>query len=143
MKQFSIGTSGHESIVLSVNRYEREPSGEFFDDNWLCCTVAVRAGELGGEFQASLLTAELEELRQGLMQLYDTLQGECVFEPMEKQLVLRVACDRLGAIRVTGAATPQPGSGNSLSFDLAMDQTCLKRAFDDLSDVMQAFPVRE
>lgn len=142
MKQLTIGSTEQESITITVFGYERSPVGEFYDDNWLRCEVSVRAGAFGGEFPASFLTSELEALRQGLAQLHDTLQGGYDFESMERQLMFRVSCDRLGGIGISGEAMDRPGDGNRLGFGFSMDQTYLAKTLSGLSEVMQAFPVR-
>ena len=41
---FSFGQSQHERIDLDVLRYEREPVGEYHDDNWLTVKIQVCAG---------------------------------------------------------------------------------------------------
>jgi hypothetical protein len=142
MKSLVIGTNEREMVKLTVLSYERAPIGEFYDDNWLLCEVAVNAGAFRGKFQANFLTSEFAELLQGLGTLHRELRGDYTFEPMEGQLVLHVSCDHLGHIHFTGTAMDQAGIGHRLTFSLSMDQTYLSETLRELSDVVRAFPVR-
>jgi hypothetical protein len=142
MKSFSIGTSKREALVVTVINYERPPTGEFSDDNWLLCEVSVHAGAFRGKFSANFLTSELEGLLQGLSKLHQVLHGEYSFEPMEGQLVLKAKCDALGHVEILGEAMDQAGIGHTLSFSLSLDQTYLSETLRQLSDVARAFPVR-
>lgn len=142
MKSFAIGTNEREMITVTVVNYERPPIGEFYDDNWLLCEVSVQCGAFRGKFQANFLTSELEKLLQGLGRLHQELHGEYTFESMEGQFVLRVSCGNLGHIHIAGEAMDQAGIGQRLIFRFSLDQTHLSITLRELSDVMQAFPVR-
>ena len=56
MNTFVLGTEESERIAVTVIGYERQASGEYYDDNWLSCTVAVRAGAFQGLYAANFLT---------------------------------------------------------------------------------------
>ncbi|MDR2626157.1 MAG: hypothetical protein LBC37_07485 [Zoogloeaceae bacterium] len=142
MKSFAIGSHEKQAVTITVLGYERPPSGEFYDDNWLLCEVSVRVGAFSGKFQAHFLTAELEALGRGLGKLHQELRGSYAFEPMEGQLVLRASCSHLGHIRITGVAMDEVGIGNKLAFDFSLDQSYLTTILRALSDVVQTFPVR-
>ncbi|MBB2495821.1 WapI family immunity protein [Aquipseudomonas ullengensis] len=142
MKSFAIGANDGESVALTVLNYERPRTGEFYDDNWLLCEVTVRAGSFKGTFQANFLTSELVDLLQGLRKISAELRGEYNFEPMEGQLVFRASCDSLGHIHVSGKAMDQAGIGHTLGFGFSLDQTFLSATLHELSDLVQAFPVR-
>ncbi|MGY1426494.1 WapI family immunity protein [Lysobacter sp. A289] len=142
MKSFAIGSSEDETVSLTVLNYMQPLAGNFYDDNWLLCQVAIRAGAFRGTFQANFLTSELEGLRQGLENLHKELRGDYVFDPMEGQLVLRAACDSLGHIHIAGKAMDQAGIGHGLSFKLSVDQTYMAETLRELSSVVRTFPVR-
>lgn len=142
MKSFAIGGNSEEAVVVTVLNYERPPTGEYYDDNWLFCEVSVHAGAFRGKFNANFLTSELAHLLQGLAKLHQQLSGEYSFEPMEGQLLLKAKCDSLGHLEIEGEAMDQAGVGHTLSFSLSLDQTYLSETLRQLSDVALAFPVR-
>jgi hypothetical protein len=129
-------------VSLTVLNYERAPVGEFYDDNWLVCEVAVQTGAFCGKFRANFLTSELEALLQGLGRMHRDLRGDYVFEPLERQLVLRASCDNRGHIHFAGEAIDPAGIGHRLAFQFSLDQTCLAQTLRELSDVVRLFPVR-
>ena len=142
MKSVVIGAEEHERVELTVLGYERQATGEFYDDNWLSCEVRVQAGAFGGKYSASFLASELSQLHQSLECLYRNLKGSVRFESMESQLELQFTCDSLGHIAVLGTAMDQAGIGNKLSFSVSFDQTFLQRLVQELRQVVQAYPVR-
>ena len=66
---FSLGESEHERVEVTVSGYERQPSSDYHDDNWLTVEVSLAVGGFRGRFQASFLTAELTEFRDQLVAL--------------------------------------------------------------------------
>lgn len=68
---FSFGQSQHERIEVGVLRYEREPVGEYFDDNWLTASISVQAGGFNGKIRATIFTDELTLLLKQLQTLYE------------------------------------------------------------------------
>ena len=142
MKSFAIGEEVHERVEVTVLGYEREATGEFYDDNWLSCEIRVRAGAFSGNFPASFLTSEFTQLQQSLERLYRDLRGDVVFESMENQLELKFTCDSVGHIAVLGTAQDQAGIGNKLAFSMSFDQTYLQRLVQALGHVVHAYPVR-
>jgi hypothetical protein len=141
-RSFSIGGSERERVEIVVQRYERPPSGEYYDDNWVNVEVFVSAGGFTGRFSASFQTAELLSFRDQLSSLYSTLKGEAKFETMETQLTLVLTGDGRGGISLKGEAWDQPGIGNRLEFNLDLDQTHVGKAVSELNEVVGGFPVR-
>lgn len=139
---FTLGPAQGDHIAIHAYAYERTPSGEFYDDNWLSCEVDIRAGAFAGRYPASVLTADFDDLRQDLERLHRDLQGTASFEPMEHPLRIDFRCDGLGHVHATGIAMDQPGQGQALHFSLSFDQTELGEALVGLQSIMQAFPVR-
>jgi len=133
---------GGEQLRIDVLGYEREPVGEYFDDNWLTVVVEVKAGGFIGSVSASFLTAEIEAFHQDAANLYDSLAGQAKFRTLEEQLSIDLVGDGLGHIRLTGSAEDQPGLGNTLAFGFAFDKTQLQSSVQSLARVLAAFPVR-
>jgi len=125
-----------------VQGYERAPSGDYYDDNWLNVQILVSAGGFKGSFRASFQTAELLGFRDLLSSLHNTLKGEANFETMETQLAVVLKGDGRGGISLKGEAWDQPGIGNRLEFNLALDQTHIGKALNELNDIVREFPVR-
>jgi hypothetical protein len=139
---FSIGGSERNKVTVEVVNYERAASGESHDDNWVNVAVRVSAGAFSGTFAASFITDEFVAFRSQLRELYKTLKGEATFTTMEGQLALNVVGDGRGGITLKGEALDQPGIGNCLTFELALDQTYLASTLDGLDQIIATFPVR-
>lgn len=139
---FSIGESNHERLEVRVFGYERQPRGEYYDDNWLAVEVSLSAGGFRGNFQASFLTSELVGFHEQLAALYKTLVGEAKLVTMEAQLRLTLTGNGRGGIQLKGEAWDQPGIGNQLLFGLDLDQTHLGKALEELHAVVERYPVR-
>lgn len=139
---FSIGGSERNKVTVEVINYERPASGDYHDDNWVNVGVYVAVGAFSGRFATSFLTEEFVAFRSQLRELYETLNGEATFTTIEGQLTLNLVGDGRGGITLKGEALDQPGVGNCLSFEMALDQTYLASALDGLDQVIAAFPVR-
>jgi hypothetical protein len=83
---FSFGQPEEERIEIDVHGYERPPSGEYWDDNWLKVDIRVSAGGFRGKVSAAIITSELSKFVSDLRPLYETLSGSAQFETMEQQL---------------------------------------------------------
>jgi hypothetical protein len=143
MAVVSFGGERHERVEIDVRRYERAPTGEYFDDNWLSVRVAVAAGGFRGSFDAAFQAAELVAFRDQLAALYETLRGRAELRTMEEQLSLDCVGNGQGAIEVRGVALDQPGIGNRLGFTLALDQTQIGASLKQLEAILREFPVRD
>lgn len=139
---FSFGQSQYERIEVDVLRYEREPVGEYHDDNWLTVKIQVCAGDFRGKTDAAILTAELLGFMTQLRALYDTLAGSAEFTTLEEQLKLRLSGDGKGHVELVGEVSDQPGIGNQLHFTLHFDQSQLGASIRELERVISEFPVR-
>lgn len=127
---------------MDVLCYERAPTGEYHDDNWLTSQIQVCAGEFRGKADAAIVTEELAAFLSQLRPLYDTLLGTAQFSTMEGQLLLRLIGDGKGHIELTGEVADRPGIGNRLNFRLQFDQSQLGASIRDLEKVISEFPVR-
>jgi len=56
---FSFGQSERERIEVDVLQYERQRTGEYWDDNWLTVQIRVQAGGFHGNAKAAIITSEL------------------------------------------------------------------------------------
>ncbi|EEF61463.1 conserved hypothetical protein [Pedosphaera parvula Ellin514] len=140
---FSFGQSEQERMEIDVIRYERQPTGEYSDDNWLVVEIRVRAGGFRGEISATIITAELYEFLSELRPLYETLKGVAELKMMEEQLSLRLVGDGRGQIELCGEVMDKAGVGNRLNFSLHFDQSQLNTSIRELERVKSQFPIRE
>lgn len=139
---FSFGQSEYDRLEIDVLRYEREPIGEYHDDNWLTVRVRARVGGFEGTVEAAIVTDELTAFLAQLRPLHRTLRGTAEFTTLEGQLYLRLTGDGRGHIEMSGDLLDQPGIGNRLHFTLNLDQTQLGSSIQELDKVTAKFPIR-
>jgi len=139
---FSFGQSEHERIEVDVVRYERSPTGDFYDDNWLTVKILVQAGGFRGKADAAFLTSEVAEFSSNVRTLFETLTGTVEFQTLEGQMSLVLVGDGKGHIELTGEVEDKPGIGNRLRFVLQIDQSQLGQSLHELEGVATKFPVR-
>ena len=139
---FSLGGSRHERVEVIVSGYERQPVGDYHDDNWLAVEVSLSVGGFRGRFPASFLTEELLTFRAQIAELYKTLKGEAEFVTIEGQLFLSLIGNGRGGVSLRGEAWDGAGIGNHLQFELELDQTQLAATLRELDDVIERFPIR-
>lgn len=138
----TFGKLKHEHLRIEVVSYERPPSGDHFDDNWLVVEISVSAGTFSGRTSASFLTFELVGFSEQLHTLYETLSGEAEFSTLEGQLQLKLNGDGRGHLALSGELAETSGQGSRLFFNRAIDQTQLHASLRELDAVIRAFPVR-
>ncbi|HEX7079750.1 MAG TPA: hypothetical protein VF329_01895 [Gammaproteobacteria bacterium] len=89
MAAVTFGGNHHERLEILVAGYERPTDNDnYYDANWLKVQVKVAAGGFRGGFDAAFLTAELDDLRTKMTELYASLKGKKEWETMEGQLRL-------------------------------------------------------
>jgi hypothetical protein len=139
---FSFGQSQHERIEVEVLRYERQPVGEYYDDNWLTVQVRVCVGGFRGTVDGAFISGEFIAFLDQLLPLHQSLSGTAEFTTLEGQLHLRLTGDGKGHIELVGDVADQPGIGNRLHFTLHFDQSQLGASIHELERVTSQFPVR-
>jgi hypothetical protein len=139
---FSFGQSEHERIEIDVLRYERQPVGEYYDDNWLTVQVRVCIGGFRGTVDGAFLTEEFVAFLTQLRPLHQGLSGMAEFTTLEGQLHLRLIGDGKGHVELLGEVADQAAIGNRLHFTLHFDQSQLGASIRELESVTSRFPVR-
>lgn len=97
MEAFAFGGQERERLEVAIAGYERTPTGDYYDDNWLTADISVHCGAFQGRFAAALLTHELQTFHDQLAALYQSLSGNAAFNTLEGQLALSVTGDGRGA----------------------------------------------
>lgn len=138
----SFGGSECERLQIEVLGYEREPVGEFYDDNWLSVRISVVVGGFRGQADAAFLTSDFESFLLQLRPLYESLGGTAEFRTIEGQLRLGLIGDGKGHVAMNAEFADRTGTGNRLIFSLGLDQTQLGEAVRQIEQVISVFPVR-
>ena len=142
--KFAIGLTEKERLEITVLGYACEAYNNEYDANWLNASTSIVAGSFVGRINLMILAPELSLFASRISKLYEQLEGEAEFKTMEDQLYIKCRGDGLGHIVVTGYMSDEIGSGyNTLNFELALDQTQLKRTIDELDKVLKEYPERK
>jgi hypothetical protein len=142
MKTVAFGGGSRERVEISVGGYAYPLTGEFYDDNWLNAEVRLVVGGFRGGFDAMFLTVEFFRFHEALVRLHRELRGEARFESLEGQLMLSLLGNGLGRIELKGEARDAVSIGNTLSFEIELDQTQLAHSLSALGDLLAVYPVR-
>lgn len=137
-----IGSVAGEHVAIVVTRREFPEASDYWDGNWVYATVRISVGGFRGEYEALLRTTELASFREGLTRLHADLRGTAAFESLEEWLRIHVEGDGRGHLVAKCEARDQPGTGNTLRFELRFDQTEVPPVLASLDAVLVAFPVR-
>lgn len=139
---FVIGPSTGDSLAVQVVRRAIPSANDYWDGNWVIANVAIRAGAFRANFEANFRTSDFAGFRDSLSSIYDSLDGEARFEPMEGQLAVVVRGDGHGHFQASCTAMGEAGIGNRLEFALQFDQTDIPGLVRDLGRVVASYPSR-
>lgn len=135
-----LGSPEGDHLRLRVLRRTHADCSDYWDGNWLCCTIEVRAGSFSGEVGADLRADEFETFRDALRVLHQQLAGEATFSTMEHWLTVKVVGDGRGHFKAD-CELREPWEGTRLTFSLDFDQTELPNVVRDMNTVLRTFPV--
>ena len=142
--KFAIGLTEKERLEITVMGYACESYDNEYDANWLSASTSIVTGSFEGCTTLVILASELSLFASSISKLYEQLDGEAEFKTMEDQLYIKCRGDGLGHIAVTGYIRDAVGTGyNTLNYELALDQTQLKRTIDELDQVLKEYPERK
>lgn len=139
---FEVGVSDSEKLKIKIIGYEREATGEYYDDNWLSVKVGLSFGGFQGAFGAAFLTRDFHSFLPQLEQLHKSLKGTIKFETLEQQLEFTLTGDGKGNIELAGEAMDEAGPANILRFYSSFDQTYLSSSISQLTKLCGKFPER-
>lgn len=90
--------------------YERTPTGDYHDGNWLSVTVTVTVGAFDGTLPATVLNGEESvAFRNELKKLHEILRGDAKFTTLEDQRSLELSGNGRGQILLKGYALHRAG----------------------------------
>ena len=137
-----IHIDGEHTGHLDIRVLSHTEDPDFWDGNWLACSIDIRAGDFTCHVGANLRTDEFERFYQEVKVLYESLTGDATFTTMETQLNLHLSGDGHGHICARGQVRDAPGTGNVLDFELQLDQTYLFGTKVQLGELLNRFPIR-
>jgi hypothetical protein len=131
-------------LQLNVAGYERERSGESYDDNWLRSAVSLTvaqppAATFTAKCDVAWQTTDLLRFQEALRTLLDDLTGVATLSTLEDQVELTI---RLEAGKGTVEGRVEAHTIAALKFEGTTDQSFLKEALTELRQVNKAYPFR-
>ena len=129
-------------LLIEALRRSHPNATDYWDGNWIHCTIEVTVGGFRGRVDADLRSTDFVSFRKGLEAVYSQLNGEASLETMEGWIALRLAGNGRGHFALDCELLDQPGFGNRLRFRLPpLDQTELPPCVEALRRIEAAFPV--
>lgn len=134
---------GTDSLKIEVNRFAYSDATDLYDKNWIDVTITLKTGSFSGKYSAYFQTTDLQHLHDELITLHKNLTGEFTFSTLERQLELHFKGDGIGHIEISGIARDSAGIGNTLNFELNIDQTSLPSLIQETHNVIKEFPFKQ
>ena len=90
-----------------------------------------------------ILATEFASFTTQAAALYENLDGEAELSTIENQLKIILHSDGLGHFCVTGHIMDEAGVGNTLRYELNIDQTQLQSTIKELNMLLEKYPERK
>jgi hypothetical protein len=132
----------HEHAAIRIERYTLDESDNDWDANSLNCIVDVRAGRFQGRLPLLFSTRCLAGFREEIANLDRDVAGKTELGSLEGEFELRLACDRLGHVKIDVEVTDDLAFGNRLAVSFRSDQTMFKPLLEQLEAIAVRFPIR-
>jgi hypothetical protein len=110
-----IGHAGHEQVKLQILKHA--------GDAWRTAHVDVACGTWRGSFRWDFMAGELSRFGREIEQLYHSLSGTAILNPIEPNLTMKFVGDGRGHIAVSGVADADLYNQTCLTFRFLLDQT--------------------
>ena len=105
--------------------------------------ISVKAGPFSGKFKANLMTTDFEMFKNGIIELYNKLDGVATFYTLESQVDIKIMGDGIGHLTAQCEVIDNVGVGNKLEFEIDFDQTQIPELINQLEKITKEFPVKE
>lgn len=138
--RLSIRGDQGESISVDVRGYERPDTGDFWDSNWLQCTVDVKVQGFRATIGTSLRTDDFMKFFSELREIAEPKAGEATFRTIEGTLSIVVKMRKQGICTVRGKV--RDNTQARLDFNFDSDQTLLWETVEALEAITREFPIR-
>jgi hypothetical protein len=139
---FTIGKESSEFLKVEILNYQFPNATEYWDSSWLNTTIQIKVGAFSAKYSAQLQTIDFSSFEKELKRLYTDLNGVTQFYSIENWLNLKFKGDGIGHFEVRGTACDFPGTGNTLKFNFEIDQTYIPILLNQLSNILEKFPVK-
>jgi hypothetical protein len=139
--QFTIGSSKQYVKVTPLFRSQND-CYDYWDGNWVDSDIEISIGGFKGKFIANLRTDEYSRFHKQLVNLKSNLYGKASFDSIEHWLSLNISGDGLGHLKVECEAMDDAGIGNTLRFNLEIDQTEIDCITKNIEKILKKFPIR-
>jgi len=136
-----IGSASSAQIILAPRHRTHVGATDYWDGNWVNCTVSVRAGGFRGEYIASLRAEEFTAFRADLERLHRDLGGAGGFHSMEEWVDIAVSGDGRGHFKGLCRLRDEAGIGNLLECEVDFDQTDVPQMVEELRRIERVLPV--
>ena len=136
-----IGNESTNWVAVRVLARSHPGLQDYWDGNWVRSEVTLRAGAFSGRYVADLRTDEFARFRDELNVVFQPLIGRATFSSLEGWLGIELVGDGKGHFSGSCQAMDTPGTGNCLSFSLAIDQTEIPSILNNLDSILSQFPV--
>ena len=136
-----IGNESTNWVAVQVLARSHPGLQDYWDGNWVRSEVTLRAGAFSGRYDADLRTDEFARFRDELKAVFQPLIGNATFSSLEMWLAIELVGDGKGHFSGACQAMDTPGTGNRLTFSLAIDQTEIPSILRDLDSILSHFPV--
>lgn len=128
-------------FCLRVDGRQFPNSNDVWDNNWLVVRASMEAqGAVIYCDGAFLTTMDIEQFRDQLVAMVETLDGMAVLEPLEPNLKLVLSLQSRGRIEATLELTPDHLTQQH-SFVLEADQSYLPALVASCDNILVRFPV--
>jgi hypothetical protein len=111
-------------------------------DGWLRSHVSLKVGAFSAEYPCMLDGGAFQRFEHQLRELHRALKGKAEFSSYEGQFDLELTGDGMGHILVRGEAMDVAGIGNTLKFQLELDQTDLPAMLRQVAAIVATHPDR-
>ena len=129
------------SCTLTLRRGSLSNRLDYWDDNWIFCSVMVSTRSFQGRVNGLIRAEEIGEFHDQVANLYQRLTGTATFETMEGWLRVCLTGDGRGHLEFRGQVCDDLADGNVLKFCLPFDQTDLPPVLANLQAARIAFPL--
>jgi hypothetical protein len=141
---FILGKETSDYLKLLILNYANPNSNDFWDGNWLNVKILIKVGGFNGDYNAQLRNINFLDLKKGLENLYNKLDGFAEFHCIEDYLGIKIKGDGLGHFTADCFAIDYPGIyGNKLKFSLEFDQTEISELTKMIDLIIEKYPIKE
>jgi len=104
-------------------------------EGWALAEVQIAVHCFSGAISPFVEKIDFKQFTMQLRALYESLQGEAVFNPAEEQFSFKLSAVSTGRVLLTGQAWSMASHENQLRFELQLDQSYLLAPLEALENL--------